>query len=295
MHVRENVGQPGVRQRELRIARCCGRQVPDCALERFGEVAVALRESGHEFAVRVRVAAISITGLRRRCGKLASQRFHDLASNLVLYLEDVIEVEVMRLGRNALLHHRIEEVHRDAPPCPESLDVPLEDVARAEVATDPRRIGPGRIAEDGRRRNDRQVVEPSEHRDQRGKAERQGFDFVDVAEKQEREHRNRRQRSRAGRGGRHRSLVSRAAAQRVQHRFGRLITFRGILPEKLLNDGAELSRQRQMLFHIYRLQIALKGGGVVAAGPEALRSATAACQVRRGSPTATSMSLWGPC
>ena len=70
----------------------------------------------------------------------------------------------MLLGRNALLRHRIEEVHRDAPVGSQLLDVSLQEVARPQIAARAGRVRPCGIVEDGRCRKDGNVFEPPEHR-----------------------------------------------------------------------------------------------------------------------------------
>ena len=97
-----------MRQRPFRVALDGLRQALDGAPDRFWPVGVTLAETGHELVIRFRVAAVPITGFRHGRRKPFSQRFHDLTSNFVLHVEDVFQVKVVLLGRNALLRHRVE-------------------------------------------------------------------------------------------------------------------------------------------------------------------------------------------
>lgn len=100
-----------MRQRKLGITRGHRRQVLNGALEGVPLVRTTLAETGHELVIRFQVAAVPVTGFRHGRRKPFSKRFHHLASDFVLHVEDVVQLKVVLLGRNALLRHRVEEMH----------------------------------------------------------------------------------------------------------------------------------------------------------------------------------------
>jgi len=161
----------------------------DSAFERVRPIRVTLTETGHELAVRLRVTAVPITGFLQGWRKPLSKRFNDPASNFVLDVEDVVQREVILLGRNALLRHCIEEVHRDTPATSEFLDVSLQEMARSEFATGAVSVGSSSVLDNGRCRKDGRVVESAEHRNQCiSKPQGQSSAIFDPAQENKRQH-----------------------------------------------------------------------------------------------------------
>ena len=115
MDLHSHLRQPGVRQREFRIALHSARQMCRGALQRVQPIGVALAQARHEIVVRLRIAAVSVAGLRHCRRKQTVQRFYDAASDFVLDLKDIFQREVMFLGQGDGARRRIEQRNRDAP------------------------------------------------------------------------------------------------------------------------------------------------------------------------------------
>src|SRR5215831_20870417 len=99
VHLHTHMGQPSVRQGELRIAINGSRQVVSSALEFFWRVSITVAETAHEIGIRFRVAAVPIPGFSYNSREPAIQCLYDAASQFILSLENVLHTEVVPLGK----------------------------------------------------------------------------------------------------------------------------------------------------------------------------------------------------
>src|SRR3989304_4643983 len=101
-----------MRQRKVGIVLDGARQMFRSDPQRGWLIAEALAQTGHEGVVRLWVAAVPVARLRRGRRKPTVQRFEDEASDFVLNVEDVIEHEVMLLGKRNLVRRPAEQPYR---------------------------------------------------------------------------------------------------------------------------------------------------------------------------------------
>lgn len=115
-----------MRQAEFRVDLDGSGQMLDGALHRFLPVGVTLAQAGHEFAVRLRVAAVAVASFARNRREPALKRSGNLASNFVLNFEDVLQLRVVFAGKHDFLSGGVEKLHGDAPLDSQLLHITLQ-------------------------------------------------------------------------------------------------------------------------------------------------------------------------
>src|SRR5262245_56900687 len=115
------------------------------ALQRFRAFGETLTKSGDEFVISIRIAPVAVPGLRYARGDAALQSFDNAASDFILHVEDIVQGGIMLPGVGDLFGFGFEQLERDPPARSHSLNVALQDVADAQIATRLARIAAGRV------------------------------------------------------------------------------------------------------------------------------------------------------
>src|SRR5580704_12764872 len=136
----------------------------DGALKGFSSVRVTFAKAGHELVIRLRVAAVAVARLRQCQRKSGSQRFHYAAPDFILKFEYVLHFEVVFFGKTNLVDSRIEDLNRNTPQRADLLNISLQGVTDADVATDLRGIDAGGIVQNGGCRKYPNVLQAAQHR-----------------------------------------------------------------------------------------------------------------------------------